>query len=217
MPWPEEFPRFNEYWLEGPNDAGGPLTIYGLLDGPSLTGAYKMQTKRFTDVRGLHRIVMEIEAALYVRTDIARVGIAPFSSMYWYGEADRAQAADWRPEIHDSDGLAILTGSGERIWRPILNPPRLMTSAFADNNVKGFGLMQRDRNFDHYLDDGVFYEKRPSVWVEPLDPWGEGAVHLVENTDQGRDGRQHRRLLGAERCVQGRRQQDVPLSTELAR
>jgi glucans biosynthesis protein len=181
MPNPEEFPRFSEYWLEGAtSDTAAPLTIYGLLDGPSVTGAYRMRTERLTDTRDVHRITMEIDAVLYARKDVARLGIAPFSSMFWYGEASRKQSADWRPEIHDSDGLSILTGSGERIWRPISNPPRVMTSAFVDNNVKGFGLLQRDRDFVHYLDDGVFYERRPSVWVEPLEAWGQGAVHLVE-------------------------------------
>jgi len=180
MPKPEEFPRFSHYWLRGPIEPDGPVTIYGLLEGPSLAGAYQIQTRRLTDAKGIHRIVMEIEAELFVRQDIDRIGIAPFSSMFWYGEASRKQTVDWRPEIHDSDGLAIVTGAGERIWRPIINPPRVMTSAFIDNNVQGFGLLQRDRDFVHYLDDGIFYERRPSVWVEPLDPWGEGAVHLVE-------------------------------------
>lgn len=180
MPTAEEFPRFAKYWLEGGNGRDTALTIYGELDGPSITGAYKMVTERSTDYRDIHRIVMTIEARIFARKDIARLGIAPFSSMFWYGEASRKQASDWRPEIHDSDGLAIWTGSGERIWRPINNPPRVMTSAFVDNNPKGFGLLQRDRDFVHYLDDGVFYERRASVWVEPLDGWGDGAVHLVE-------------------------------------
>lgn len=181
MPTPEEFPRFSQYWLEGPSgDSSAPLTIYGLLDGPSITGAFRMRTERLTDSRDIHRITMDVDAVLFGRKDIQRLGIAPFSSMFWYGEASRKQSADWRPEIHDSDGLAILTGSGERIWRPIVNPPRVMTSTFIDKDVKGFGLLQRDRDFVHYLDDGVFYERRPSVWVEPLGSWGEGAVHLVE-------------------------------------
>ena len=181
MPTPEEFPRFSHYWLEEKGgDAQTPLTIYALLDGPSVTGAYRMTALRTTDERGVHRIVMEIEAHLNARKDIARLGIAPFSSMFWYGETSRKQAADWRPEIHDSDGLLIVTGSGERIWRPIINPPRVVTSSFVDRDPKGFGLMQRDRDFAHYLDDGVFYERRPSVWVEPMETWGEGAVQLVE-------------------------------------
>lgn len=183
MPRPEEFPRFSHYWLEEPKvDAGAPqqIVIYALLDSPSVTGAYRMTTERLTDSRDVHRIVMNIDAQIYARKDVERLGVAPFSSMFWYGEASRKQSADWRPEIHDSDGLAILTGSGERIWRPIVNPPRVMTSAFLDKDVKGFGLLQRDRDFVHYLDDGVFYERRPSVWVEPRDGWGEGAVHLVE-------------------------------------
>ncbi len=180
MPHPEEFPRFSHYWVEGGPATDAPLTIYALLDGPSLTGAYRMKTQRISDQRDVYRVIMEIDAVLFARKDIERLGIAPFSSMFWYGKARRKQSADWRPEIHDSDGLAILTGSGERIWRPINNPPRVMTSAFVDRDPKAFGLFQRDRDFIHYLDDGVFYERRPSTWVEPLSAWGEGAVHLVE-------------------------------------
>jgi periplasmic glucans biosynthesis protein len=180
MPHSEEFPRFTDYWLESAGQGQVSLTIYGLLDGPSLTGAYRMRTERLTDARDVHRIVMDIDCRLFARKDIARLGVAPFSSMFWYGEATVKQNADWRPEVHDSDGLAIWTGSGERIWRPINNPPRVMTSAFLDHNPRGFGLLQRDRDFIHYLDDGVFYERRPSVWVEPVGEWGEGAVHLVE-------------------------------------
>ena len=138
-----------------------------------------MSIERLTDARDIHRVVMDIECRLYARKDI-RLGIAPFSAMFWYGEASRKQAADWRPEIHDSDGLALWTGSGERIWRPLNNPDTVTTNAFIDRDPKGFGLLQRDRDFVHYLDDGVFYERRPSVWVEPLAPWGEGAVHLLE-------------------------------------
>lgn len=179
MPRPEEFPRFTAFWLES-GTRSPAVTLYALLDSPSVTGAYRIRSERLTDHRGIHRVVMEIEADLHARADIERLGIAPFSSMFWYGEASRKQAADWRPEIHDSDGLSLQTGSGERIWRPINNPPRVMTSTFMDRDVKGFGLMQRDRDFVHYLDDGVFYERRPSVWVEPLHPWGEGAVHLIE-------------------------------------
>ena len=180
MPFPEEFPRFSNYWLEGAGNGHPPVTIYALLEGASLTGAYKMSLERLTDARDVHRVTMEIEAVLYARKDVTRLGVAPFSSMFWYGEASRKQAADWRPEIHDSDGLAILNGAGERIWRPINNPPRVITSAFVDHDPQGFGLLQRDRDFVHYLDDGVFYERRPSVWVEPLDKWGEGAVRLLE-------------------------------------
>ena len=99
--------------------------------------------------------------------------------MMWFGEHNRPYLTDWRPEVHDSDGLELWTGSGERIWRPLNNPPRVITSSFFDRDPRGFGFMQRDRNFDHYL-DGVRYERRPSVWIEPLDPWGAGSVQLVE-------------------------------------
>jgi glucans biosynthesis protein len=179
-PTPEEFPRFTEFWLDSERTKGDTVVIYALLDSQSVTGAYRMTARRVVDARNVARIDMEIEARLFARRDIGRLGIAPFSSMYWYGETSRRQIVDWRPEIHDSDGLAMWTGSGERIWRPLNNPPRVMSNAFVDNDIRGFGLLQRDRDFVHYLDDSVFYERRASVWVEPLDPFGEGEVHLLE-------------------------------------
>ncbi len=177
---PEEFPRFTEFWLDAAATKGNLFVFYALLDSPSCTGAYRMTAQRSVDARNVARVVMEIEPRLFARKDITRLGIAPFSSMYWYGETSKRQVVDWRPEIHDSDGLAMWSGAGERIWRPLNNPPRVMSNAFVDNNIRGFGLLQRDRDFVHYLDDSVFYERRASVWVEPLDPFGEGEVHLLE-------------------------------------
>ena len=175
---PEEFPDFRHFWLErGPGDA---LTVYALLDSPSASGAW-----RFVNRRGPQGVTQDVSLALTLRQDVERLGFAPLTSMFWYGEGNRDKAADWRPEIHDSDGLALLTGAGERIWRPLDNPPHPVTNSFADHNPKGFGLLQRDRNFDHYQDDGVFYEKRPSLWVEPQGPWGPGAVTLFELPTRG--------------------------------
>lgn len=169
----EEFPNFTHFWLErGPDSA---ITIYALLDSPSITGAY-----RFVNRKGAPAVTQDVTATLFARKDIAQLGIAPLTSMFWYGEGSRRQAIDWRPEIHDSDGLALMTGKGERLWRPLVNPPRATTSSFLDTGPRGFGLLQRDRNFDHYQDDGVFYEKRPSLWVEPRGDWGAGAVTLFE-------------------------------------
>jgi glucans biosynthesis protein len=169
----EEFPRFSEFWL----DAHGPVvSVYALLDGPSLTGAYRFDAMKNEG----GSVVMNVHCELFFRADISRLGVAPLTSMYWYGENERRKAADWRPEIHDNDGLALWTGKGERIWRPLINPPQVMTNSFADNNPKGFGLMQRDRDFADYQDDGAFYNKRPGIWVEPKGNWGPGAVQLVE-------------------------------------
>lgn len=123
---------------------------------------------------------MDIDAALYPRKPIERLGIAPLTSMYQTGENDRRMANDWRPEIHDSDGLALHSGSGEWVWRPLSNPRQLRFNIFQDDNPRGFGLLQRDRDFNHYQDDGVFYERRPSLWVQPKAGWGKGAVQLVE-------------------------------------
>ncbi|MEM7620220.1 MAG: glucan biosynthesis protein D [Pseudomonadota bacterium] len=174
LPKDEEFPRFTAFWLEPITQNENQLNIYALLEGPSITGAYKFKCHRDTS------LIMNVECHVFARKNIDRMGIAPLTSMFWYDEANRTRAIDWRPEIHDSDGLALWTGRGERIWRPLNNPSRVMTNTFNDTNPKGFGLLQRDRNFSNYQDDGVFYDKRPSLWVEPTEDWGEGSVHLVE-------------------------------------
>jgi glucans biosynthesis protein len=122
---------------------------------------------------------MDVECALFARKDIAQLGIAPLTSMFWFAEYNRPDRLDWRPEVHDSDGLVIYNGAGERIMRPLNSPTRVITSSFVDKSPKGFGLMQRDRNVENYL-DGVNYDLRPSLWVEPLSDFGEGAVTLVE-------------------------------------
>lgn len=170
---PEEFPDFTEFYLQpalSPKDA---VHIYALLDGPSISGAFHFATTRTAGV------LMDVECALFARKDIAQLGVAPLTSMFWFAEYNRPDRVDWRPEVHDSDGLVIYNGAGERIMRPLNSPTRVITSSFVDKSPKGFGLMQRDRNVENYL-DGVNYDLRPSLWVEPLSDFGEGAVTLVE-------------------------------------
>ena len=174
MARPEEFPDFVAFYLERPAPGSNTVVVLALLDSQSIAGAY-----RFAITPGDTQ-VMEIDAALYPRQPIERLGLAPCTSMFQTAENDRRMANDWRPEIHDSDGLQMWRGNGEWVWRPLTNPPTLQFNAFADTSPRGFGLMQRDRNFDHYQDDGVFYDRRPSLWVEPKADWGEGAIQLVE-------------------------------------
>ena len=169
---PEEFPDFTKFYIEKP-ETSDAVTVYALLEGPSVVGAYK-----FVLARG-KGVVMDIEQSLFLRKQVTRFGLAPLTSMYWYSETKKPTAIDWRPEVHDSDGLAMWTGWGEHLWRPLNNPPHSMASAFGDENPKGFGLLQRDRVFDHYI-DGVYYDKRPSLWVEPKGAWGKGAIQLIE-------------------------------------
>jgi len=169
----EEFPAFTRFYFEPPQDGAHEVTVYAVLEGPSVAGAYQFVMHRTGNV------TMEIEARLFLRHDVARLGIAPLTSMYWFSEAVKPSGIDWRPEVHDSDGLALWTSDGEHVWRPLNLPTTLTASAFGDEAPKGFGLLQRDRNFDHYL-DGVRYERRPSLWVEPLDAWGRGSVQLIE-------------------------------------
>ncbi|CAM3628612.1 glucan biosynthesis protein D [Rouxiella silvae] len=169
----EEFPEFTHFWFETPQEDSNQLVVYALLDGPSICGAYRFVLQRTKGV------VMDVDCSLFLRQDVGRLGIAPQTSMFWFSKMAKGSASDWRPEVHDSDGLAMWTGKGEHIWRPLNNPLQVRVSAFNDNNPRGFGLLQKDRDFKSYL-GSVGYERRPDLWIEPKGEWGEGAVQLVE-------------------------------------
>lgn len=169
----EEFPRFTHFYFATPTDEGPTVTVYALLNGPSVSGAY-----RFTLTRE-RAVLMDVAARIFLRQDVLRFGMAPLTSMYWFSESCKPTKIDWRPEVHDSGGLSMWNGAGERLWRPLAVPAQPVVSAFSDHGPHGFGLSQRDRDFNHYL-DGVFYNRRPTLWVEPQGDWGPGAVQLVE-------------------------------------
>ena len=174
----EEFPIFREFWLEKPKYKARSIKVYALLDSPSATGAY-----RFEIIPGTNTI-MDVKAKIFARKDINKLGIAPLTSMFLFGENTKNRFDDHRPEVHDSDGLLIWNGNNEWLWRPLDNSKYLRISAFVDNNPKGFGLMQRDRDPENYLDFEANYEQRPSAWVEPIGDWGKGRVELVEIPSQ---------------------------------
>lgn len=170
----EEFPRFEQFWIERPAAGARQLVIYALLDSRRVTGAY-----RFV-IRPGEETATEVQARIFLREPVAKLALAPLTSMFFFGENQRSAAEDFRPEVHDSDGLAIHAANGEWIWRPLVNPRRLLVTSFALTDPRGFGLMQRDRNFGSYEDLEARYELRPSVWVEPVSKWGAGRVELVQ-------------------------------------
>ena len=171
----EEFPIFEEFWLQKPKAGATAITFYALLNSPSVAGAYEFV------VHPDEITQMNVRATLFFRKDPGIIGIAPLTSMFWYGENSGTTYGDFRPEVHDSDGLLIQTGAGEWLWRPLAsNPTQTRSFAFKDTNPKGFGLMQRDQNFDHYLDLEAMYHNRPSAWIEPLNEWGKGEIQLIE-------------------------------------
>jgi glucans biosynthesis protein len=170
----EEFPVFTHFWLERPTPRAKALVIYALLESDSATGAY-----RFVVTPGLET-VMEIAATVFPRTDLRVVGIAPLTSMFLFDETNRGHLDDYRPEVHDSDGLMIASQSGEQIFRQLANPISLQVSTFTTEPPKGFGLVQRSRQQADFQDFDNQYERRPSAWVEPKGDWGPGAVELVE-------------------------------------
>jgi glucans biosynthesis protein len=170
----EEFPIFTDFWLVRPKSDDRVLTIYAVLDSKGLTGAYRF------DIRPGAISQVEVTSRLFPRRKIEKLGVAPLTSMFLFGENSSRHFDDFRPEVHDSDGLLVNNGRGEWLWRPLINPKDLLISSFADQGPRGFGLEQRDRNYSAYQDNESRFERRPSYWVEPLGNWGKGRVELVQ-------------------------------------
>lgn len=175
VPSGEEFPFFKEFWLQRPARKSKQMVVYALLDSPSATGAY-----RFVIHPG-EVTAIEVTATIFLRKEVQKLGLAPLTSMFFYGEnTNQRPADDFRPEVHDSDGLLVAKGAGEWLWRPLENPPALLDTAFQLNAPKGFGLLQRDRDFDHYQDLEADFQLRPSAWVTTGEGWDKGQVELVQ-------------------------------------
>lgn len=170
----EEFPAFRAFWIEEPKPRSAAVTVHALLDSPSVAGAYRFEIHPGRDT------AMLVQAVLFPRVELAELGLAPGTSMYMFSPSERGGVDDFRPQVHDSDGLLVVNGRGEHLWRPLANPTRLQISAFADQGPRGFGLLQRDRDPGHYQDLESRFERRPSLWVEPAGDWGEGEVVLTE-------------------------------------
>lgn len=173
-PGGEEFPTFTDFWIARPAAGAKSITVYALLDSPSVAGAYRFIITPGADT------VTQVKATLFFRKAVKTLGLAPLTSMFWHGENTNVPTDDFRPEVHDSDGLMVFTGAGEWVWRPLTNPPAVRVVAFSDENPRGFGLFQRDRNFENYQDLEAAYHARPSAWVEPVGDWHAGSVRLVE-------------------------------------
>lgn len=170
----EEFPDFTSFWLERPAIGGDAVTVHALMDSPSCAGAYSFTIRPGEDV------VFDVVASIFPRAVMAKAGVAAMSSMFLFNVANPPAIDDFRTAVHDSDGLAIWTGAGEHLWRPLQNPKAHRLSNYPDENPKGFGLVQRARTLEDFGDLQARYDLRPSLWVEPLDAWGKGAVHLAE-------------------------------------
>ncbi|HLJ72851.1 MAG TPA: glucan biosynthesis protein [Roseiarcus sp.] len=179
----EEFPFFREFWIDTPEPGAQRAVIYGLLDSESASGAFRFE------LYPAQETTIEVTATVFARREIQTLDMAPLSSMFLLGKNDHRIADDFRNELHDSDGLLIHNGSGEWIWRPLSNPVEPEMSVFLDKDIRGFGLLQRDRNFADYQDIDLAYELRPSYWIEPRENWGEGRIELLElpTTDESND------------------------------
>jgi glucans biosynthesis protein len=169
----EEFPAFTAFWFERPAPQAREMRFYALLDSPRVAGAYRFTVRPGTDT------VLEVQARLFQRAPVATLGIAPLTSMFLAGE-NQPVTHDYRPEVHDSDGLLVAAAGGELIWRPLTNPASTFVTSFATPALRGFGLLQRDRAFSSYEDLEAHYQRRPSAWIEPVGDWGPGRVELLQ-------------------------------------
>ena len=174
FPPDEEFPAFRKFWLVEPQRGACSILVYALLDGPSVSGAYRFLITPGNATR------MEVRAVLFFRKTPRVTGIAPLTSMFFYGDGTPRPSGEWRPAVHDSDGLQIENGDGEWLWRPLINPAHFLVSSFTLDNPRGFGLMQREERFSAYEDLGARYDLRPSAWIVPDGKWGRGQLELVE-------------------------------------
>jgi len=182
----EEFPIFTDWWLGKPQKGDAQLTLYAILDSVSCAGAYQFV------IHPGEATVVDVEAVLFFRETnkvyavdtnrlpLKTIGWAPLTSMFWFGKNSERKFDDYRPEVHDSDGLLVHMDNGEVFWRPLVNPAVLRHQVFAANNIRGFGLLQRERSFAAYQDLFTPFQQEPSVWVEPHGNWGNGDLHLVE-------------------------------------
>ncbi|MGX1111671.1 glucans biosynthesis protein [Pseudoalteromonas sp. MBR-15] len=170
----EEFPVFKEFWLVKPAPEDTTIVLYALLDSPSVAGAYRFELTPSTNTE------VKTQMQIFARKDINKLGIAPLTSMFYHGENSTKFFDDYRPEVHDSDGLLMQSAEGQWVWRALNNPKKLSVTSFSYDNPKGFGLAQRDRDFNNYLDTEAHYHNRPSMWIEPMGSWGKGRVELVE-------------------------------------
>ena len=171
----EDFPSFTSFWLVEPSSNAAEMTLYALLDGRDVTGAYEFRIAPGPQTR------IHVRAALFPRNRVKDAGIAPLTSMYWYGENTSNTFGGWRPEVHDSDGLQMLRANGEWLWHPLAWAKQRQLNVFDDTNPRGFGLFQRDRDFSHYQDLEANYHLRPGAWVQPEGDWGAGSVVLMQN------------------------------------
>ena len=170
----EEFPAFSTYWMQRPKPGDSEVMFYALLESPRVTGAYAFVLRP-----GDGNTRIDVRTRLILRAPVTRLGIAPLTSMFLAGET-QPMAQDYRPEVHDSDGLQVASGTGEWMWRPLTHPRGTFVTSFSLPSLRGFGLMQRDRAFTNYQDLEARYEMRPSAWVEPLGDWGPGRVELLQ-------------------------------------
>lgn len=173
-PTPEEFPRFSEFFLVPPTQGQSFVWVLALLESRRSTGAYAFRIQRG------ELTTIEVTAEIFLREAVSVLGIAPLTSMYLFGEDQPNRFGDFRPEVHDSDGLSMWAETGEWIHRPLRNPPRTTVSSFRLGRPRGFGLVQRDRDFQSFQDLEARYQDRPSIWIQPLAGFEQGSLRLLE-------------------------------------
>lgn len=170
----EEFPEITALHLVRPAPNETSAFIVAEVRSPRSEAAF------YFEVMPGDETVLDVEGAIFLREDVPNLGLAPLTSMYLFGEDRPGRFSDYRPEIHDSDGLVLHSANGERLFRRLRNPRETTLSSFRLDHPQGFGLLQRDRSPMSYLDHHDRYEDRPSGYIEPIEGFERGVVRLLE-------------------------------------
>ncbi len=183
LPRAEEFPVFRAFWLRQPDPDADSITVLALLDGPSVTGAYRF------DIAPGDETTVDVQARIFPRRPIEKLGLAPLTSMFLNGESEALiDPARFAKHIHDSDGMLLHLGkTGEWVWRPLEKRAGYVITQHFDENPRGFGLFQRLQDADAFPSPEKRYHLRPGYWIEPQGDWGSGHLQLVEIASDDED------------------------------
>lgn len=173
-PVAEDFPVFTDFWLVRPSRSSRELTVFGLFDGTNAAGALRWVIQPGPST------VAKIDAVIFLRGPVERVGLAPLTSMFLHDQNNHIPFRDFRPEVHDCDALLVHTAANEWWCRHLAGAKAVRVDSYHLNQPRGFGLLQRDRNFEHYQDFDAKFQLRPSVWIAPVGKWPEGALELIQ-------------------------------------
>lgn len=170
---PEEFPAFEKFYLVKPSKGDESIIIYAFLNGRSVTGAYSFKITPGTEAS------VDVKSVLFLRNKVNLLCLAPITSMFWFTLGEPDNFYDYRPSVHNSEGLVLSDGKND-IYEPLTNYPfhKMINDDISCDSLRYFGLVQRDREYNRYMDPGVKYHLNPNCLIVPQNNWREGSLRL---------------------------------------